>query len=343
MTLRAIGWAGAIAAALLLVAGPGGAAEDPVSFETWLGDVRAEGLKRGINEATLGKALSGLKPVERIIRRDRNQPEFKQGFGEYLTIRVSDKAVVWGREAFATNRALLNEVGRKYGVQPRIIVSIWGMESRYGRHLGNEPVIASVATLAYDVRRSRFYREQLFSALLMVDKGYIELENMKGSWAGAMGQSQFIPSSYLRFAVDYDGDGRRDIWRSKADVFASIANYLARHGWRSDEKWGRAVTLPEGFGATLKRLLVKSDRGCPRGVRCLTAKKPLTQWQSLGVRRAGGADLPKADIAGALVLPDGPGGRAFLVYDNYRAVLGYNYAHHYALAVGMLADRLRGS
>lgn len=332
--LAAALWSGAAAAAAEPEAG-----REP--FSAWLEGVRAEALERGISRPTVERALTGLEPVERILGRDRNQAEFQLTLGQYLAKTVSDRVVAWGREALAENRALLTEIGRKYAVQPRFVVSIWGMESRYGRHLGSEPVIPALATLAYDLRRSKFYREQLFGALLMVDRGHIEIENLKGSWAGAMGQNQFIPSSYLAYAVDYDGDGRRDIWRSKADVFASIANYLARNGWRADETWGRAVSLPEGFAARLDGLVVANDRGCPRRTACATATRPIAVWDSLGVRRANGADLPKADIAGALVFPDGPGGRAFLVYGNYRAVLSYNYAHHYALAVGLLADRLR--
>jgi membrane-bound lytic murein transglycosylase B len=237
------------------------------------------------------------------------------------------------------NADLLAEVSGKYGVQPRFIVAIWGIETRYGRVRGSMPVVPALATLAFDRRRSKFFRNELLQALRMVDRGYIELEKMNGSWAGAMGQSQFIPSSYMAYAVDFDGDGRRDIWESRADVFASIANYLKQHRWNSDLTWGREVKLPADFDATLKSLGTDKDGRC-RALRGITPKRTLAQWQAMGVRRADGRDLPTRAISAALVPPSQSNGPAFLVYDNYRSILRYNCAHLYGLTVGMLADAI---
>ncbi|MEX2642401.1 MAG: lytic murein transglycosylase, partial [Acetobacterales bacterium] len=247
--------------------------------------------------------------------------------------------VARGREMLRENAELLNEVSERYGVQPRFIVAIWGIETRYGRVQGTMPVMPALATLAFDRRRSSFFRNELLQALRMVDAGHIELANLKGSWAGAMGQSQFIPSSYMAYAIDFDGDGRRDIWNSRADVFASIANYLKSHGWDDSATWGRQVSLPKGFDRKLAEIGEAEDGSC-RALRRVTPEKKLSEWQALGVRRAGGGDLPGRDLEAALVPAEQTGGPAFLVYDNYRSILRYNCAHLYGLTVGMLADAI---
>jgi membrane-bound lytic murein transglycosylase B len=214
-------------------------------------------------------------------------------------------------------------------------MAIWGIETRYGAVEANVPLVSSLATLAYDARRSKFFRKQLFDTLQMVNKGYIGADSLFGSWAGAMGQPQFMPSSYLAYAQDFDGDGRRDIWKNKADVFASIANYLARHGWNENLTWGRMVLAP----ASLVKSLGKPSRRL--GCRARTSEqKKLSEWQELGLRRADGTDLPAADLSAALVLPDGPQGEAYIVYRNYAAIMAYNCAHLYAITVGTLADSI---
>jgi membrane-bound lytic murein transglycosylase B len=250
---------------------------------------------------------------------------------------VTDDNVARGREMARTHEALLARVSKKYGVQPRVILAIWGIETRYGAVKANVPLIPSIATLAFDRRRSKYFRSQLMASLEMLHKGYIELENLKGSWAGAMGQPQFMPSSYLAYAEDFDGDGRRDIWNSTADVLASIANYLAKHGWNPELTWGRAVQLPGELSDKLGPLSRRAAPGC----RATTSEtRRLSEWQSLGIRRIDGRDLPSRDLAAAMVLPDGTDGRAYLVYRNYAAIMAYNCAHLYSVTVGVLSDRI---
>ena len=312
-----------VLAALLAAAVP--ALAETASFSRWVDGLRREAAARGIRSATLDAALSGLKPIARVIELDRKQPEFTLTFRQYMDRVVPRARVEKGRQRLRENRALLEEIGRKYGVQPRFLVAFWGIETDFGRLTGGFRVIPALATLAYDGRRSAYFRRELLNALEILDQGHIALPDMVGSWAGAMGQSQFMPSSFVTFAVDYDGDGRKDIWNTKADVFASAANYLSRVGWKGDQTWGRPVRLPEGFDPGLVGLKVR---------------KRLSEWQRLGVRRADGGDLPKRDLMASVVLADGPGGRAFVVYDNYHAILKWNRSTFFALAVGSLAEQI---
>jgi membrane-bound lytic murein transglycosylase B len=310
-------------------------------FETFLAGVREDGLKLGISPATLDGALAGLKPIERVIELDRRQPEFTLTFDQYVSRIVTPARVAAARAHYKENKALLDAVARRYGVQPRFIVALWSMETNFGRSTGGFSVIASLATLAYDGRRSDYFRSELLKALEIIDQGNITPAAMKGSWAGAMGQNQFMPSTFLNFAVDWDGDGKRDIWHSKGDVFASAANFLKQSGWRDDETWGRRVRLPPGFASKLPALTRP-----PSALHCgalskLTADKPLAQWQAMGVRRADGGDLPqRGDIKGALALPEGPDGPALLVYGNFLATLKWNCSISFAAAVGSLADEI---
>ncbi len=330
-------------AALMVLGSPAARVQSSPDFATWLKDLRAEALEKGIREEVLEAAFEGVEPIPRVIELDRRQPEFTMTFEGYLGKIVPKSRIRKGRQKLNQHRALLEQVGAKYGVQPRFIVAFWGIESGYGRHTGGFSVIASLATLAYDGRRSAYFRKELLNALRIINDGHVTAAAMKGSWAGAMGQSQFMPSSFLNFAVDEDGDGRRDIWITQADVFASAANYLAKSGWRDDQTWGRRVRLPQDFDRTLASLDVI---------------KPLDQWQALGVRRTDGADLPTRPLPASLVLPDGEkapdgvgngnqgwagnSGAAFLVYDNYRATLKWNRSTFFAIAVGYLADRMVG-
>ncbi|HSH70223.1 MAG TPA: lytic murein transglycosylase, partial [Deferrisomatales bacterium] len=227
-----------------------------------------------------------------------------------------------GRKKFAENRALLEEVGAKFGVQPRFIVAFWGIETNFGSVSGGFRVVDALVTLAYDGRRGKYFRGELMNALRILEDGHTTPDKMMGSWAGAMGQVQFMPSSFLHYAVDYDGDGHKDIWGSTADAFASGANYLAGSGWQGDQTWGREVRLPKGFDVSLLGL---------------ETTKGLTEWQALGVRRADGRDLPRRDLPASIVQPE-EGGRTFAAYANYRAILKWNRSHWFALAVGKLAD-----
>lgn len=300
---------------------------NPQPFGQWLDGVREDARARGITLSTLDRALAGLNPIERVLELDRRQPEFTRTFWGYLDSFVTEERIQRGQRLMAQHQALLARVRDQYGVQARFLVAFWGMETNYGDYTGGFPVIGATATLAHDLRRSDFFRNELMNALQIVDEGHIAPEDMSGSWAGAMGQPQFMPSTFTGYAVDGDGDGRKDIWGTLPDVFASAANYLSSIGWNDDETWGREVRLPADFDLDLIDLSIR---------------KHISEWQALGVRRADGSNLPAADIEGALVLPSGYQGPAFLVYGNYDAILTWNRSTYYALAVGYLSDRLVG-
>jgi membrane-bound lytic murein transglycosylase B len=325
-------------------AGEGAApAQRPLSaegFADFVAGVRTEALQKGISAGTLDAAFAGVKPIDRVVELDRKQPEFTLTFEQYVARIVNADRVAQARARYAENRVLLEAVGRKYGVQPRFIVALWGIETNFGRSTGGFSVIASLATLAYEGRRAAYFRGELMNALEIIDKGHVKAPEMKGSWAGAMGQSQFMPSTFLSYAVDWDGDGKRDIWRDKGDVFASAANYLKQSGWNDDETWGRRVKLPRGFETKLDGLKRPPEESRCRALGRLTADKPLGEWQAMGVRRADGGDLPKANLKAALALPEGPDGPALLVYGNFRATLRWNCSISFATAVGSLADQI---
>ncbi len=317
-------WVVAVAG-LLMTANAALAADKP--FAAWLDELRQEAAQRGISNATLQAALTGIELLPRVLELDRRQPELTLTFTQYLARVVPGARVERGRERLRESQALLDDIAKHYRVQPRFIVALWGVESDFGRATGDFSIVQSLVTLAYDGRRAAFFRQELLNALRIVDRGDITLRAMRGSWAGAMGQSQFMPSSFLTFAVDQDGDGRRDIWTTRADVFASTANYLAKSGWRADETWGRQVRLPPGFDPALAGLEVV---------------KPIGQWQALGIRRTDGGDLPTRQLDSSIVLPEGLSGPAYLVYNNFRVLLKWNRSNFFAIAVGTLADRIGG-
>jgi membrane-bound lytic murein transglycosylase B len=297
------------------------------SFATWLQDLRAEAMTLGIRAQTLDTALTGLQPLPRVIELDRKQPEETLTYAQYLERMLPASRLQKGLRLLNEHRALLQEIGTKYGVPPGVIVALWGMETDFGRMAGHFPVLAALATLAYDGRRSALFRRELLDALKIVDAGYARPEAMTGSWAGAMGQNQFMPSSFLQYAVDYDGDGRRDIWTTLADVFASTANYLARSGWQERETWGHRVVLPAGF-----EVPTTSDQ----------MSKPRTAWRALGVRRTDGGVLQDGPGPAWLVLPGGATGPAFLVYQNYQVLLKWNRSTYFVLTVCQFAAQLAG-
>ncbi len=297
------------------------------TFDEFLAGLRVDARRQGVSEAMLDKALAGLQPNPKIIEFDRRQPEFTQTFWSYVDKRVTKGRVKRGRALLSKHRRLLAKVYRKYGVPPHYLVAFWGLESNFGGFKGNFGVIESLATLAYDERRSAFFRAQLIDALRILEQGHIAPDKMLGSWAGAMGHMQFIPSTFKRYAVDYDGDGRRNIWTNLPDVFGSAANYLSSIGWRKEETWGREVKLPEGFDLELTGL---------------GTRRSVSEWARLGVRRSNGKRLPASQIKGAIVLPAGHRGPAFLVYENFRIIMKWNRSLLYAIAVGHLADRIKG-
>ncbi len=309
----------------------------PPPFADWLADLRKDALARGISERTVDAALTGLEPLPIVVERDRTQAERTLTIDQYLKRRVDRKTVRTAREMARRHASVLKKVSAQYGVPPAVIVAVWGLESNFGRFSGVRPTIAALATLAYDNRRAAMFREELFAALQMLDRGDIDLAKMKGSWAGAMGQPQFMPSSYLKYAEDFDRDGSRDIWGSTADVFASIANYLKQSGWTPGARWGVAVSLPAGAAEKIQAAAPPRDQGC-EAVRQMTSGLTLARWREIGVRFGGRQALPNPTTAASLVRA---GTRNFLVFDNYSVLLQYNCAHAYALAVGLLADQIQ--
>ncbi|MEL0144934.1 MAG: lytic murein transglycosylase [Alphaproteobacteria bacterium] len=300
-------------------------AEPDAKFLEWLDGVRVEARGKGISEQILSRALEGIEPIARVIELDRNQPESTITFTQYIERIVSPARIKTGRAQYDKHRELLARIGSEFGVQSRFIVALWGIETNFGQFTGGFPVVDALATLAYDGRRSDYFRGELMKALQILEEGHIAPEDMKGSWAGAMGQSQFMPSSFLRFAYDHDGDGHKDIWTNQADVFASAANYLKGVGWNDDLTWGREVRLPEGFDTAQASLDIV---------------KTIPEWQALGVRRTDGTELPSRTIDASIILPGGPGQPAYMVYLNYRAILRWNRSNYFAAAVGLLSDRI---
>jgi membrane-bound lytic murein transglycosylase B len=328
-------------AALLLattILTPQQSAVEPLSppFEEWLQGAIDEAHARGFSDELIDATLSGLTPIPRVVERDTSQAEFTITFDRYFRTRVTPRVIRMGRQHAMEERTVLQRIRTEYGVPPGIVLAIWGVESHYGQFTGAYPVFQALATLAWEPRRADFFRGELFKALSIVQGGYIDAKTMTGSWAGAMGQPQFMPSSYLEYAVDFNKDGLRDIWHSTDDTLASIASYLKNHGWESGETWGREVKISEAARAAIARIPMR-DAGCS-AKRMMTERRPLGVWREAGVRLKSGAVLPAADLPASLVEV---GGHRFLVYPNYETILDYNCAHLYALSVGMLADRLQ--
>jgi membrane-bound lytic murein transglycosylase B len=310
------------------------------TFAEWLSGIRTEALARGIRAEVVTAALAGVtEPLDVVIERDRTQAETVLPLETYLARQVTAARVRTGRQMLVRHGTMLNKVAAAYGVPASVIVSVWGAESNFGRFTGVRPIIEALATLAWDPRRSALFRGELFNALEILNRGDIDLARMKGSWAGAMGQLQFMPSSYLQYAVDFDGDGTRDIWSSTPDVFASIGNYLKGNGWEPGRLWGREVRVSAAAAARIAAEVgPRTASGSCRASRQMTEALPLDRWQALGVRTVNGGRLPIADVTASLV---SGASRHFLVYDNYHALLAYNCAHPYALGVALFADRLR--
>ncbi len=293
-------------------------------FEHFLDGVGEEARRAGVSATTLAAAFRNLAPNARVLELDGRQPEFTLTWEQYRDRVVPQGRIDQGRRLFQQNRSLLDAISTRFGVAPQLPVAIWGMETNYGGNTGGFNVIEALATLAFEGRRKEFFRRELLAALKILHAGHVPLAHMKGSWAGAMGQPQFMPTSFERFAVDFDGDGHRNIWDSRADALGSIANYLARSGWRSGEPWLREVALPAGFD------LEQTGRD---------KRRPVEEWQRAGVRSLDGAALPALEAA--VLVPDAPNGpsrQAFLVFSNFNAIRRYNPSNFYTLAVGMLAD-----
>lgn len=297
------------------------------TFDAFLDGVRAEARRGGVSAATITRAFSGLRPNDRVLELDRRQAEFTQTWPQYRDARLSPARIDAGRRAYAEHRTLLQAIQTRFRVSARVVVAIWGLETNYGGFTGTFNVIEALATLAWEGRRAAFFRAELLAALRILDAGNVSVERMRGSHAGAMGHPQFMPTSFERLAVDFDGDGRRDIWDSRADALGSIANYLARSGWRESEPWGFEVLLPSGFDTTI------ADH---------RQMRPMREWGRMGVARAGGGGLPGQEGEWAIVIPGLTRGddQAFMVGANFMAIRRYNPSNFYATAVGILSDRV---
>jgi len=314
-----------------LLAGIAAVAASPAlaqeSFAAFLQGVRAEARRAGVRQSTLERALADLQPNQRVIDLDRRQAEFTQTWPQYRDARLSPPRIEAGRRAFAQNRALLDAIQARHGVNGRVVVAIWGIETNYGGFTGTFNVIEALATLAWEGRRAAFFHAELMAALRILDAGHVDISRMRGSHAGAMGNPQFMPTSFERLAVDFDGDGRRDIWDSRADALGSIANYLARNGWRDPDPWGFEVRIPPSMA--MDGLDHRNQR-------------PMAEWARAGVRHFDGGALPGLGGDWAVVIPGFTRGdtQSFLVGQNFMAIRRYNPSNFYATAVGMLSDRV---
>lgn len=311
--------------ALLLFLIPATGHASAQNFSSWLEGVKQDARAKGISQATINAAFAHVQYLPRVIELDRKQPETTISFSHYIQRVLPSSRIQKAQKLYRENAALLNAIGKRYGVQPRFIVALWGIESNFGENTGGFSIIDSLATLAHDGRRSEFFRDELMKALKIIDQGHIRAEEMKGSWAGAMGQTQFMPSSFLKFAVDYDGDGKQDIWKNKADAFASIANYLSKEGWNDEYTWGRQVKIP----ANLSRDYISIDRA-----------DSLHVWKTRGIQTTTGGVLPEADIRASLVKPGETDALYYLVYPNYKVILKWNRSKYFATAVGIFADSI---
>jgi membrane-bound lytic murein transglycosylase B len=310
---------------LAMPLGGGRAAAAESGFQGFLAGVQRDATAQGIRPATIQAAFRYIQFLPRVVELDRKQPEHKMTFGEYLQKVVTQQRLDDARQHLVDNATLLQRVQQRFNVQPRFVVALWGVESDFGRTTGSYFVPAALATLAYEGRRGPMFRAELMASLKILDQGNVRVDNMVGSWAGAMGQCQFMPTTFLQYAVDFNGDGRRDIWTDRADVLGSIAHYVSRLGWRGNEGWGREVVVPGNFDPRLAGL---------------EGRRTTVEWAQLGVRPAGQQSFTGREPAGSLVLPDGAGGTALLVYDNFRAIKKWNNSTYFAAAVGYIADSI---
>ncbi len=294
-------------------------------FQTWLSNFRIEARNAGISQATIDAALTNIQPLPKVIELDRKQPEKKMTWAKYKQNVVNAQRIKKGRELLQIHRNELKWVEDNFHVAPQYVVALWGIETSFGENTGGFKIIDSLATLAWEGRRASFFKTELLKALRIIDEGHISALAMKGSWAGAMGQNQFMPSSFFNFAVDANNDGHKDIWNTDIDVFASTANYLHKSGWTHGQKWGRRVLLPKDFPANLVG---------PKIV------KPMSYWKSIGVRDVNGNALPVENINASIVAPGGLGDEAFIVYGNYQTIMSWNRSTYFATSVGLIADAL---
>ena len=298
------------------------------SFQDWLHFFAQKAIKKGVSPETVHAAFKNVSFQDKVIRIDRRQKEYSLSFTNYLNNSISPARIQIGKRKISENGKILERIEKKYGVPPEILVSLWGLESNFGSFTGNFSTINTLATLAYEGRRRDFFTNELLCALAVLDSGHITVQEMTGSWAGAMGQPQFMPSTFLHYAADGNGDGKKDIWKNTSDVLTSAANYLAEAGWKRGQKWGTEVVLPENFDSYPATLSVQ---------------KSLEEWRVLGVKKPSGRELQGTSLKGSIILPAGLSGPAFLVFDNFRVIREWNKSVNYSLTVGHLADRIAGA
>jgi|TARA_B110000240_G_scaffold156190_1_gene173545 membrane-bound lytic murein transglycosylase B len=296
------------------------------SFEDFLDQVRKTATEQGVSKSTIDKAFFELKPRPSAIESDNSQAEFNENFWHYINKRVSKVRLNNGKDTLQKNASLLNKTSKKYGVPAYVIIAFLGLESNYGNYMGNESLVRSLATLAYDQRRSKFFTKELIAVLKLMDNNTIPID-ATGSWAGAMGAVQFMPTNVIAYGVDANNDGKVDLWNEKADIYASAANFLNKLGWKNGEKWGREALIPKNFDYQLTGL---------------NNEKTVNEWAALGVRRGNNSNLPKSNFKASLIVPMGHRGPAFLVYRNFDTIMGWNRSILYALSVAHLSDRLKG-
>jgi membrane-bound lytic murein transglycosylase B len=300
---------------------------DAAGFPAWLENFKSAARADGISDSVIAAALGPAQFIPRVIDLDRKQPEKTRTFNEYKKGVVSKQRIDQGRRLMTEYRDILQKVSHDYGVPASTIVALWGIETNFGKNTGGFRVVDALATLAYEGRRATYFQKELLNALHIIQDGHIAADAMKGSWAGAMGQNQFMPTSFKLYAVDYNGDNLRDIWGKQADVFASTANYLAQNGWKMDERWGRAVRLPIDFDTSYIGLEQKAS---------------VNTWAARGITMPNGSALPQSDMMGSIVRPQDSGREAYLVYGNYRAIMHWNRSTYFATSVGLLSDAIAG-
>ncbi|QKJ87348.1 Lytic murein transglycosylase [Paramixta manurensis] len=300
---------------------------NPAEFPGYVEQLKAQARAQGVDQATIAAAFAEVHFVDRVIKSDRNQPEKNITLDDYLSRVLTAGKIAQARDSVKSYQGDLAPVSQQYGVPPQYIVALWAMESQFGKIQGKEDIISALSTLAFEGRRETFFTQELIAALKIIQQGHIDASEMKGSWAGAMGQNQFMPSSYLRYGADGDGDGKIDIWHNEADVFASTANYLAKEGWKNGEGWGREVVLPVDF--------VQQQAGLKTG-----QAKTVGEWEKLGVRLTDSVNLPDTSQRAWIILPDDMQGRAFMVYDNFRTIMRWNRSYYFAISIGKMADAI---
>lgn len=308
-------------------------------FAKYSKQLKKEALARGYDKKLVEQVFAGLKFHAKVVVADKGQPEFVETLDTYLPKRVNKQRIDMARKMYQTHQAELLQVEKKYGVPARFVVALWGLESAFGRITGNYSVPSALATLAYEGRREAFFKDEFFLALDILAEGHISLKEMKGSWAGAMGHTQFMPSSFMKYAQDGDGDGHKDIWTNRSDAFASIANYLKTEGWQQGVTWGRQVKLPDNFDFSL--VIPKGSKDRAQWLAWWAkSERTLSDWRKLGLTNIDGSALPAANLTAALVMPDDKEGRAYLAYHNYKTLMHWNRSYYFVSSVGYLADEI---